>query len=109
MENQAGSLEFARNESANVREFFQFSQGPIREILSAKTTDSMSLLPYRGPFVKKSFFLPYQEAGDRGIYQRYCIERAAVHCAHIFTTVSHITADEAEHLLKRRPGMYCAT
>ena len=50
-------------------------------------------------------FLHYpKEAGDRGIYQRYCIERGAVHCAHIFTTVSHITADEAEHLLKRRPG-----
>jgi len=48
-----------------------------------------------------------KEAGDRGIYQRYCIERAAVHCAHIFTTVSHITADEAEHLLKRRPD--CVT
>eukprot|EP00795_Rhopilema_esculentum_P003714 gene3714-14987_t len=44
-----------------------------------------------------------KEAGDRGIYQRYCIERAAVHCAHVFTTVSHITADEAEHLLKKRP------
>ena len=54
----------------------------------------------------KRIFLPCQEAGDRGIYQRYCIERAAVHCAHIFTTVSHITADEAEHLLKRRPGMW---
>ena len=52
------------------------------------------------------FLFSIQEAGDRGIYQRYCIERAAVHCAHIFTTVSHITADEAEHLLKRRPGLY---
>ena len=38
------------------------------------------------------------------IYHRYCIERAAVHCAHVFTTVSHVTAEEAEHLLKRRPG-----
>jgi glycogen(starch) synthase len=44
-----------------------------------------------------------KEAGDRGIYHRYCIERAAAHSAHIFTTVSHITAYEAEHLLKRRP------
>ena len=48
---------------------------------------------------------PYpQEAGDRQIYHRYCIERAAVHTAHVFTTVSQVTADEAEHLLKRKPG-----
>lgn len=43
------------------------------------------------------------EAGKRGIYHRYCIERAAVHSADVFTTVSNITALEAEHLLKRRP------
>ncbi|KAI8379281.1 glycogen synthase [Radiomyces spectabilis] len=44
-----------------------------------------------------------QEAGKRGIYHRYCIERAAAHCADVFTTVSHITAYESEHLLKRKP------
>ena len=44
-----------------------------------------------------------KEAGDRNIYHRYCIERGAAHCAHVFTTVSHITAYEAEHLLQRRP------
>ncbi|XP_027053151.1 glycogen [starch] synthase-like isoform X2 [Pocillopora damicornis] len=43
-----------------------------------------------------------KEAGDRKIYHRYCLERAAANNAHVFTTVSHITADEAEHLLKRR-------
>ncbi|KAI9596601.1 glycogen synthase [Syncephalis fuscata] len=43
------------------------------------------------------------EAGKRGIYHRYCLERAASHCADVFTTVSHITAYEAEHLLKRKP------
>lgn len=43
------------------------------------------------------------EAGRRGIYHRYCLERAATHCADVFTTVSHITAYEAEHLLKRKP------
>ncbi|KAI8994280.1 glycogen synthase-domain-containing protein [Gaertneriomyces semiglobifer] len=43
------------------------------------------------------------EAGKRGIYHRYCIERAATHCADVFTTVSHITAYEAEWLLKRKP------
>ncbi|KAI9334035.1 glycogen synthase [Obelidium mucronatum] len=43
------------------------------------------------------------EAGKRGIYHRYCIERAATHCADVFTTVSHITAYESEWLLKRKP------
>ena len=43
------------------------------------------------------------EAGKRGIYHRYCIERAAAHSADVFTTVSHITAYEAENLLKRKP------
>ncbi|KAJ3125392.1 hypothetical protein HK100_010837, partial [Physocladia obscura] len=43
------------------------------------------------------------EAGKRGIYHRYCIERAAAHCADVFTTVSHITALESEWLLKRKP------
>ena len=27
------------------------------------------------------------EAGKRGIYHRYCIERASAHLAHVFTTV----------------------
>ncbi|KAI5963804.1 GSY1 [Candida pseudojiufengensis] len=43
------------------------------------------------------------EAGKRGIYHRYCIERSATHSADVFTTVSHITAFESEHLLKRKP------
>ncbi|EDO14589.1 hypothetical protein Kpol_295p5 [Vanderwaltozyma polyspora DSM 70294] len=43
------------------------------------------------------------EAGKYGIYHRYCIERAAAHTADVFTTVSQITALEAEHLLKRKP------
>ena len=39
---------------------------------------------------KQSYTLS-QEAGERQIYHRYCIERAAVHCAHIFTTVSQVS------------------
>uniref|UniRef100_A0A8C5VCM3 Glycogen [starch] synthase n=1 Tax=Microcebus murinus TaxID=30608 RepID=A0A8C5VCM3_MICMU len=46
-----------------------------------------------------------KEAGDRQIYHRYCMERASVHCAHVFTTVSEITAIEAEHMLKRKPDV----
>lgn len=45
------------------------------------------------------------EAGKRQIYHRYCIERAATHLAHVFTTVSEITGYEAEHLLKRKPDI----
>ncbi len=44
-----------------------------------------------------------QEAGKKGIYHRYILERAAAHTAHIFTTVSEITGFESEHLLKRKP------
>lgn len=46
-----------------------------------------------------------REAGDRQIYHRYCMERAAVHCAHVFTTVSQITGIEAENMLKRKPDV----
>ncbi|CAH1755947.1 14483_t:CDS:2 [Entrophospora sp. SA101] len=49
-------------------------------------------------------FMVDEEAGKRGIYHRYCIERGASHCADVFTTVSQITAYEAENLLKRRPA-----
>ncbi|KAJ4443195.1 hypothetical protein ANN_04845 [Periplaneta americana] len=43
-----------------------------------------------------------EEAGKRQIYHRYCMERAATHLAHVFTTVSEITGYESEHLLKRK-------
>ncbi|HEY3245195.1 MAG TPA: glycosyltransferase [Phycisphaerae bacterium] len=48
---------------------------------------------------------PDYESGSRKIYHRYCIERAATHTAHVFTTVSDVTATEATHLLKRRPDV----
>lgn len=44
-----------------------------------------------------------EEAGKRGIYHRYCVERAAAHSCHVFTCVSHITAYESEWLLGRKP------
>jgi glycogen(starch) synthase len=44
-----------------------------------------------------------KEAGERQIYHRYCMERATVHSAHVFTTVSEITSLESEYLLKRKP------
>lgn len=54
------------------------------------------------------YFLQFsvdEEAGKRQIYHRYCMERAASHLAHVFTTVSDITGFEAEHLLKRKPDI----
>ncbi|XP_068238022.1 glycogen [starch] synthase isoform X1 [Palaemon carinicauda] len=53
----------------------------------------------------KSKFNIDEEAGKRGIYHRYCMERCAVHLAHTFTTVSEITGVEAENLLKRKPDV----
>ncbi|XP_062928454.1 glycogen [starch] synthase, liver isoform X2 [Mobula hypostoma] len=46
-----------------------------------------------------------KEAGERQIYHRYCIERATAHCAHVFTTVSAITAIEAENMIKKKPDV----
>jgi glycogen(starch) synthase len=46
-----------------------------------------------------------KEAGDRQIFHRYCVERAACSLAHVFTTVSQITGFEATHLLKVGNGM----
>ncbi|CAF1239042.1 unnamed protein product [Adineta ricciae] len=46
-----------------------------------------------------------KEAGDRQIYHRYCIERAAASCAHVFTTVSKITGIESEFLLNKKPDI----
>lgn len=42
-----------------------------------------------------------REAGERGIYHRYWIEKEAARLATIFSTVSDITAYEALHLLHR--------
>lgn len=44
-------------------------------------------------------------ARNLGVEPQANVERAAAHGAHVFTTVSEITADEAEHLLGRRPDV----
>ncbi|TRY81368.1 hypothetical protein DNTS_021188 [Danionella cerebrum] len=46
-----------------------------------------------------------REAKERQIFHRYCLERAAAHCSHVFTTVSQITAVEANHMLQRKPDV----
>ncbi|MCP4251625.1 MAG: glycogen synthase [bacterium] len=48
---------------------------------------------------------PDLESGNRNIYHRYCLERAAANAADVFTTVSEVTATEADYLLKRRADL----
>ena len=51
--------------------------------------------------------LPRIKADDAArhymIWAKYAIERAAAHSAHMFTTVSEVTAREAQYLLGRKP------
>ncbi|RCN53588.1 hypothetical protein ANCCAN_00082 [Ancylostoma caninum] len=42
-----------------------------------------------------------REAGERQIYHRYCIERAAVHLAHVFTTVRFVCLYKIKYPLFR--------
>ena len=48
------------------------------------------------------FIDPDREAAKYNIYPRFAIERAAAHASTVFTTVSEVTAREAEKLLGRR-------
>jgi glycogen(starch) synthase len=49
------------------------------------------------------FINPDEQAGKYNIWPRYAIERAAAHASTVFTTVSEVTAYEAERLLGRKP------
>ncbi len=51
------------------------------------------------------FLNPEGEAQKYGIYPRFQIEKAAAHATTVFTTVSEVTAREAEQLLGRRPDV----
>ena len=46
-----------------------------------------------------------QEAKNFNIDAQHQIEKAAAHAAHVFTTVSDVTAEECTHLLGRTPDM----
>ncbi|XP_066964835.1 glycogen [starch] synthase isoform X2 [Macrobrachium rosenbergii] len=78
------------------------STKPLVEPLKDPLPDSSS---DKDRFVKSTLFNIDEEAGKRGIYHRYCMERCAVHLSHTFTTVSEITGVEAENLLKRKPDV----
>jgi glycogen(starch) synthase len=49
------------------------------------------------------FIDPDEQAAKYQIYPRFAIERAAAHASTVFTTVSEVTATEAEKLLGRKP------
>lgn len=46
---------------------------------------------------------PDEAARYYTIWSKYAIERAAAHSAHVFTTVSEVTARESQYLLGRKP------
>lgn len=92
---QAGlAIPLCRKRQIDVTTIFTTHATLLGRYLCAGSVDFYNNLQY---------FDVDHEAGKRGIYHRYCIERSAAHCADVFTTVSHITAYESEHLLKRKP------
>ncbi|XP_030759671.1 glycogen [starch] synthase [Sitophilus oryzae] len=94
---QAGvGLIAVRTKHLNVATVFTTHATLLGRYLCAGSTDFYNNLDK---------FAVDEEAGKRQIYHRYCMERAASHLAHVFTTVSDITGYEAEHLLKRKPDI----
>lgn len=92
---QAGlAIPLCRKRHIDVTTVFTTHATLLGRYLCAGSTDFYNNL---------QFFDVDHEAGKRGIYHRYCIERSAAHSSDVFTTVSHITAFESEHLLKRKP------
>ncbi|TGZ63122.1 hypothetical protein CRM22_007094 [Opisthorchis felineus] len=89
-------LVFTRTRHLDVATVFTTHATLLGRYLCASSVDLYNNLP--------NFDLD-KEAGDRNIYHRYCLERAAVHCAHVFTTVSKITGLESKYLLRREPDV----
>ncbi len=90
----SAALPLIRHRNLPLATIFTTHATLLGRYMCASTHDFYERLPWINPEA---------EAGERQIYHRYCIERAATHSAHVFTTVSDITAIEADHLLKRRP------
>ncbi|KAL5252522.1 hypothetical protein ACHWQZ_G015336 [Mnemiopsis leidyi] len=86
----------ARTRGLDLGTIFTTHATLLGRYLCAGSSDFYNNMPY---------FDCEGEARRRGIHHRYCMEMAACHAAHIFTTVSRITQDESEHLLKRRPDL----
>ncbi len=50
-------------------------------------------------------YAPLLEARKFQVEPQFRLERAAAHGAHVFTTVSDVTAEECQHLLGRKPDL----
>ncbi|CAG8581732.1 6259_t:CDS:2, partial [Paraglomus occultum] len=68
--------------------------------------DTAPTASYAPPRTILKFINPDEEAGKLGIYHRYAVERAAAHCADVFTCVSWVVAFEAENLIQRKPAIH---
>ena len=90
----AGALPVMRKRNLPVATLFTTHATLLGRYICSSSRDFYERLPWINADA---------EAGERQIYHRYCMERAAAASAHVFTTVSDITATEADHLLKRRP------
>ncbi len=83
------------------------NQLPITTIFTTHATLLGRYLASNSPSFYDSlpFIKPDEEAARYQIWPRFAIERAAAHASVVFTTVSEVTAFEAEKLLGRRPDV----
>ena len=118
METSANSSQFVAHEKtkAVIAHFHEWLSGVALPLCKKRRIDVTTIFTTHATLLGRylcagsvdfynnlQYFDVDAEAGKRGIYHRYCIERAATHACDVFTTVSHITAYESEHLLKRKP------
>jgi glycogen(starch) synthase len=80
---------------------------PIRTVFTTHATLLGRYLAGDNPYFYDHlpFVDPDKEAQHFNIYPRYRLEKAAAHSATVFTTVSEVTAMEAEKLLGRAPDV----
>jgi glycogen(starch) synthase len=78
---------------------------PIATVFTTHATLLGRYLASDNPYfyAQLPFIDPDKEAAKFNIYPRFAIERAAAHASTVFTTVSEVTAFEAEKLLGRAP------
>ncbi len=82
-------------------------QFPVKVIFTTHATLLGRYLAMNDPefYDHLAFYDWEKEAKYFNIYTQVCIERAASHGCHIFSTVSDITGHECEYLLSRKPDV----
>lgn len=92
----AAALPILKHRGVNLPTVFTTHATIVGRSLSAANVDLYDHLPHiDGEAV----------ANQHNIASRFHIEKAAAHCADVFTTVSGITALEAEQFLRRKPDI----